>query len=171
MFRLHKFANGFLLIFTIICSSLVAALENDNQQPLHVTADSSSFNYKTGTGLYEGNVSMIQGSAHLQADRVEIHNNIHHKVDRAIASGIHHDARYWSQLKPGEPLLHASAKTIWFYPIKSLLVLKGNAKVQHGKNIFQGPVLTWNTKDKIAVAPPSRTGHATIVIRPDEIAP
>lgn len=153
----------------VATSSSAFALSADSVQALHITADSSSFNYKLGNSSYEGNVKVDQGTTHLNSDKLTTHNNAQHKIEEAIAYGITHLAEYITIPKDGDEQLHAKAKTIKFYPAKSLVILEGNVIVTQGKNSFNGPIIYYNTKDQTIDAPASKSGRATIVIEPEKL--
>jgi len=160
--------NFILLLLCCLISLNSFALTSDTSQPMHIVSDSSSFNYRTGVSQYDGHVQITQGSAKLNADRVITHNNSKHKISEAIAYGFQQPAEYWTKLKKDDPLLHAIAKTIHFYPQKSLIILEGDAKVIQGQNTFVGPIAIYNMKNQTVTAPPSKLGRATIVINPDK---
>lgn len=157
-----------LLLFIPV---LTLALPEDSTKTMHIISDSSTFNYKTGSNVYEGNVKIDQGSTHLTADRVTTANGDNHKMKEAIAYGLNNKlAEYTTLPKPGDPILHAKAKTIKFYPPTSMVVLEGNVIVTQGKNSFEGPVIIYNMKDQTVTAPASKTGRATVVIEPSQFA-
>lgn len=146
------------------------ALPEDTSQNMHIIADSTLFNYKTGFNVYEGNVQITQGETRLSADRVTTQNNAQHKMEEAIAYGTDKNpAHYWTILKKEDPLFHAQAKVIKFYPIKSTVVLEGDAVVIQGKNSFNGPVIVYNIQNQTVSAPASTKGHATIIIESKQL--
>lgn len=160
----------FLFILVILVLPLkLLALPQDNQQMVHIVADSSTFNYKTGENIYQGNVHIDQGSTRLTADRVVTTTNFNHKMETATAYGINQLAEYTTIPKAGDTALHAKAKIIKFFPLTSLVQLEGDVTVNQGKNSFHGPVILYNMKDQIITAPPSKTGRATILIEPGQI--
>jgi lipopolysaccharide export system protein LptA len=156
----------YLLVFSMGFSLVSFALPEDQQQPLHITANSTQFNYKTGKNIYEGNVIIDQGTTHLTADRVITQNNERHKIAEAIAFGIKQQAFYTTVPKQGDSLFSAKANVIKFYPPKFTIILDGNASVIQGENSFHGPLILYNTKDQIVTAPPSGKGSATLIIKP-----
>lgn len=159
--------KNIILLVMLLFSTLAIALPTDDQQPIHINADATQFNYKTGNNSYEGKVKVIQGSTTLNADRVVTQNNSLHKMEEAIAYGLNNLAEYTTIPKPGDALFHAKAKVIKFYPLKSTVVLEGNVVVTQGENSFQGPVIIYNMKDQTVSAPASKGGRATIVIEPN----
>ncbi len=167
MFLTRSILLRVLLLLSIPMTAM--ALPDDSVQTMHIISDSSTFNYKTGTNLYEGNVKIDQGSTHLTADRVTTRNNDKHKMEEAIAYGLNDKlAEYTTLPKPDDPILHAKAKTIKFYPATSIVILEGNVIVTQGKNSFEGPIIIYNMKDQVVTAPPSKTGRATVVIEPSQ---
>lgn len=166
MFQLRKF---FCLLWLLALSCSAAALPEDAQQIMSIVADASVFNYKTGTHTYEGNVKIDQGTTHIIADRVITHNNSKHKIAEAIAYGLTHLAEYTTLPKVDDPILHAKARVIKFYPYKSLAILENEVTVTQGNNSFAGPLIIYNMKDQIVTAPASKTGRATVVIEPSQL--
>jgi lipopolysaccharide export system protein LptA len=147
--------------------TIAIALPEDSNKSMHIRADSTMLNYKSGFNSYEGNVKLIQGETHLDADRVTTQTNDRHKIAEAIAYGKDKTlAHYWTIPRKGDPEFHAEAKVIKFYPIKSTVILEGDVAVKQGENSFHGPVIVYNMKDETIQVPPSDKGPATIVIQP-----
>src|SRR3990167_10458096 len=99
MYRMLKL---FLILLFPIC---LFALPIDQEQPMHITANSSVFNFKTGSNIYEGAVKVDQGTSHLTADRL-ITNNNNHKIEEAIAYGINIPAEYSTLPKAGDAIFY-----------------------------------------------------------------
>lgn len=156
------------LFFIILLSlSTAMALTTDEQQPIHIAANATQYNYKTGKNIYEGDVKITQGSTTLLAERVETQNNEHHKIEAAFAYGKNKLAEYSTIPKPGDALFKAKANVIKFYPPKSLIILEGNVMVTQGENSFQGQQIVYNIKDQTITAPELKGVRSTIVIQPD----
>jgi lipopolysaccharide export system protein LptA len=165
-----------ILVRNILCccllwlgASVCMALPDDSEKSMHIVADSTLFNYKSGLNTYEGNVKVLQGETHLTADRVTTQNNEHHKITEAIAYGINQLAHYWTITQKGDPLFHADAKIIKFYPLTSLVVLQGDVVVTQGNNSFKGPEIIYNIKDQTVTSPANKKGRATIIIDPSKL--
>lgn len=166
---MRRLRNVLSFIFLLFLSLQALALSDDGKKAMHIMADSSTFNYKTGSNTYEGNVKIDQGTTHLIADRLVTSNNDKHKMQEAIAYGLIKNAEYTTLTKPNGPVFHATAKIIKFYPLKSNVVLEGDVIVTQGENSFHGPVILYNIKDQIVNAPASNRGRATIVIEPGQL--
>ena len=158
-----------IIAILFFCTSLSCfALPSDDKKMIHIFASSSLFNYKTGVTTYEGDVKIDQGSTRLTADKVITENN-GHRITSAIAYGIQRLANYTTLPKEGDPVFHAKAHVIKFYPDTSTVILEGNVIVTQGENSFQGPLIIYNMKDQTVTAPASKAGRATIVIDPTKL--
>jgi lipopolysaccharide export system protein LptA len=160
-----------LIILIAVCAPLTAyALPEDNAAKMHITADSTLFNYKTGFNTYQGNVDVQQGGTRLKADKITTQSNLHHKMEEAIAYGSDKTpADYWTVPKKGDLIFHAQANIIKFYPLKSLVMLEGNVSVTQGDNSFHGATIIYNMKNQTISAPANNQGRATIIIQPTKI--
>jgi lipopolysaccharide export system protein LptA len=154
------------LIFT---SSQAFALRSDSSEKLYIVSDSSVYNYKTGTKIFEGHVKMDQGTTHLIADKVVTKNNAQHKIAEAIAYGYGgQKAHYWTTPNQDDPAVYADAKIIKFYPIDSNVVLEQNVIVKQGENSFQGELILYNMNNQTITVPASQSGRAVLVYNPDK---
>lgn len=157
------------IIISFLLPTITLSLPEDSQQPMHIVADSSLFNYKTGQDIYEGNVIIDQGTSHLTADRVVTQKNKKHKMISAIAIGLKKVATFTTIPKLGDLVMHSEAKTISFYPPTSTVVFENDVIVTQGENNFHGQHIIYNMKDQIVSAPASKNGRATIVIESKQL--
>ena len=156
--------KAFFLLLLLFFSTPIFALPKDSEEPLHIEADSTLFNYKTGIDTYEGNVKVDQGTTHLVADRLITEKNEQHKIISAIAYGLETLAEFTTTPAENDLVLHAKAKVIKYYPLTSIVHLEENVFVTQGKNNFHGPLVIYNMKDQLVAAPASKNGRAIIVI-------
>ncbi len=164
MCRIIKIA---LLAFLLACCSTCAfALPSDSDQPVYLAADSITYNYKTGFTVYQGHVTVDQGTTHLTGDKVVTQDNAQHKIDQATAYGNVPLAHYWTIPKPGQQQVDAYAKIIIFYPIDSRVILKQNVTVTQGKNEFHGQLAQYSKKDQTIIVPPTLHSRAVVVYDP-----
>lgn len=170
MFRtfINRIVNLFCLsVLTLLISPHGLALPSDSRQALHIKADSSVYNYKTGFNIFEGNVIIDQGSTHITADRLITKSDIKHKISEAIAYGDQQLAHYWTLSKESEPEIHAYARVIKFYPIQSNVTLEKQVKVTQGENSFNGELIHYNSNDQTITVPASNKGRSVIVYNPE----
>ncbi len=162
--RLNTIAFLFLLM-----PLFAFALSNDQEKPLNIIADTSTFNYRTGVDIYDGNVKVDQGTSHLTADRLITQKSKQHKITVATAYGIKKLAVFTTVPKIGDPILLAKARIITMYPPTSTVVLDKEVVVTQNENSFHGPHIIYNIKDQVVTAPASTDGKATIIIEPDKM--
>ncbi len=155
------------MIFLIL-PTLAHALPEDRLQRIHITSDSSKYNYKTGTNEFIGNVKADQGSTHLTADRLVTKSNAQHKIQEIIAYGINQRAHYWTKPKITDPEMHAKANIIKYYPQQSNISLEQVAEVKQGENSFQGELIHYNSIDQTITVPKLDKSHALIIYNPDK---
>lgn len=167
---MYQTLKGILLVSTIFISiANVFALPSDNKEKLYILSDSSTYNYKNGTKIFEGHVKMDQGTTHLIADRVITKNNAQHKMAEIIAYGFNgQKAHYWTTPNQGEPAVYADAKIIKFYPIDSNIVLEQAVSVKQAENSFQGELILYNMDNQTITVPASQSGRAVLVYNPDK---
>lgn len=158
------------LVCIVMCMPLMSyALPDDSQKTLHIVANSTEFNYKTGVDVYEGDVKIDQGTTQVIADKVVTQKNEHHKIVSAIAYGLKNKAQYLTIPKNDDLVLKATAYVIKYYPITSIIILENDVVVTQGENSFHGPHIIYNTKEQTVSAPASKNGRATIVIEPKQL--
>lgn len=164
-----------IIFLSLLCCSLTwsiqtLALPEDSLQNMHISADSTLFNYKNGFNVYKGNVKIDQGQTHLTSDKLTTQNDDRHKLQEAIAYGTDKIlAHYWTIPKAGDQAMHAKAMIIHFYPQKSHVVLQGKVSVVQGNNSFQGEYVEYNIKDQTVYVPPLKKNRATIIIDPNTV--
>ncbi len=158
---------NWVMFFLINVFLPVFSLSTDNQEVVHVVADSSIYNYKTGVNLFEGNVKVDQGTTHITADKLITKNNTQHKIKEAIAYGTKQLAHYWTLPKDNEPELHAKAKIIKFYPIDTHVVLEQNVILTQGENSFHGEIIFYNKSSQTIIVPAAKNSRATLVYDPN----
>ncbi len=87
------------------------ALKSDIEQPIHINADSVLFNKSKGLAVYEGNVSIVQGSLQIKASRIEI-NAPNNQIVKIITKG--NPVQFQQKTDDGK-LARGSAKIIQYH--------------------------------------------------------
>ncbi len=170
MMKMKRF-NYWLIALTItLISSAAFALEDDQNQPISVQADSVTIDNKVGKSQYEGNVAVQNGSTHLTAAKAVVYTTKENSIKEAIAYGAGKvQAHYWTMTDPKKPELHAYADMIQIFPDKHLVYLIGNAKVNQGDDSYQAPKIEYNSETQHVFSPQSTHGRTTIVIHPQQL--
>lgn len=156
----------FVGLAVLVWHNSMFALGTDEQQPMHVMADSVQIDHETGTNVYHKNVQVDQGTTHLTADLMITHNNNHDRMQEIIATG--NQAIYRTMVDLKKPELIAIADTIKYYPSQNKVLLLGKAKVIQGENVFTGPVIEYNTKLQTVISQANKLGRTSVVINPNK---
>lgn len=158
----------FLFVFWAFNQTLFA-LPTDKQQVMHVVSDTADLSQKDHKGTYIGNVEFIQGTTNLHAAKAITEGNAKNQLVFAIANGEKgKQAHYWTETGPGKPPLHAYADTIKYYPLKHLIELVGNARVEQGTNSFSGAKISYDTMNQHVVSTSDGKTRTTIIFSPDK---
>lgn len=142
------------------------ALPTDNQQPAHLTSNTADLNQKTGLNIFTGNVVITQGSTVITANQITTHNNAAHKMSEAIATGT--PATYQTLPKVGGQLFQASASTIQYFPIKNLVILIGNGKLEQGGSVLQSDFIVYNQKTGQLTTKLYNKNRTTLILQPNQ---
>lgn len=159
-----------LVVFSLFISSFAKALPGDENQPIHIAADSASINDQTGITTYKGNVIIKQGTLLIEAAHVDMYRG-DDGVDKLIAKGS--PAHFRQKPKPNEPFSDAWGKNM-VYKVKSRnLTITKNAKVVQGQDTFTGERIVYDLEKSIVNAfgneKPGSTGgqgRVNMVIQP-----
>lgn len=163
----HKIKWMFGVLVLTYCS-LAFALVEDNKEKMVITADSSIYNYKSGYTVFEGHVKVDQGTTHLTAAKLTTKTDMNHHLQEAIAYGVNELAHYWTLPKQGDPEVHAQAKIIKLYPVKSNVALEQNVVLTRGADHFEGELIIFNRDDQTIVVPQKQNTRATLTIYPEK---
>ncbi len=157
-----------LIIVTLswFVSYCAYALSSDSKKELHIEADWSHLDHKTGICTYYGHVKLTQGTTVITADKAITYINKQNQLEKAVAIG---KLASYSTLPDNSQLeFVALADTINYYPLQTLVELVGDASATQGKDSFAGPHMFYNTTKQTVTSPPSTQGRTTIILQPDQ---
>ena len=125
----------FKLLFGVFVFGIVFnahALKEDIEKPVKIDADSVLFNKLKGFAVYEGNVSIVQGTLQIKAGRIEIiaPNN---EIQKITATG--NPVSFKQKMDNGK-LAKGSANHFTYLVKKKQIIMKGNAKISQGNDTF-----------------------------------
>ena len=163
---MKKFIYSSLILACFLAQSGLA-LTSDKQLPANFTADNVTYNIKTGTRIFIGNVKMTQGTTHLEGDKVTVYNGSDGKVIKVIALGKR--AHYSTLPNNQKEVMDAYAETIEYYPGKGSAVLIGNGEITQGKNSFKGPHIVYDIQKELITSLASANAHTVIVLQPKDL--
>jgi lipopolysaccharide export system protein LptA len=160
-----------LLVFNVllllgIYHSIAFALDSDRVKEADIKFANLTHDYKNNTSVFCGDVQLDQGTTHLTADKLTTKSTKSRTLEQATAYGLNTLAHLWTIPNPGEPVLHAFAKVIKYYPSKGYISLQGNVTITQGKNSFKGETIHYDMNQKIITVPASNNNRSTIVYNP-----
>ncbi len=164
MYSLTKLFKRSLLVLLMLPSGLALALDSDRDQPIQVTADSASYNQKSGVAIYSGNVLVIQGTLHVWADQLTIHTDKDGKIQTAQAIG--NPARYQQIQDPKKGPVMAHAQQIDYDMVNDSLTLKNNAHIKQDNSSADGTVIHYDIKDQHIDAQGDQQGRVFLIFPP-----
>ncbi|MEH6591725.1 MAG: lipopolysaccharide transport periplasmic protein LptA [Halioglobus sp.] len=133
----------------VLLSSTTAALPDDRQQPIRITADQAIRNEKAGYTVYNGNVEMNQGSLQIRADKITIFRLIE-EGDKIVAKG--QPAVMQQQPDPDKGLLTARAGIIEYYKLEARVHLKQNAIIEQDGSKVTGETIDYFIDEQMVKA-------------------
>lgn len=132
----------------ILCALLLAlplaaaALEGDRREPIHVRADRVELDNRKGIGTYRGNVTLDQGSLHLEADVLIVHRNAD-GLERIEAEG--RPVRFRQRPDAAAADIEGEARRLEYRTAQEQLLLQGAASVRQGGDLFSGERIEYDT--------------------------
>ncbi|MCK2182599.1 lipopolysaccharide transport periplasmic protein LptA [Halomonas getboli] len=129
------------LLTTALTAPAALALEGDASAPIQVEADRLDLDDRAGTAVYQGDVSVLQGSMKLTGDRVEIQRNAAGQLTTATATG----QRAYLEQKPApdEPIVRAWGRTVIYHVAERRIELVDQAELHKGGDTFDGGYLEY----------------------------
>ncbi|MFT6967633.1 MAG: lipopolysaccharide export system protein LptA [Cellvibrionaceae bacterium] len=148
----------------LIASSLALALPDDANQPISIVADSAIKDDKLGLTIYEGNVSITQGSLNILADKVTVFI-VAEQVSKMVAIGK--PASFKQQPNVDAKDVIAKADTIDYFILDKKITLTENALLNQGGSTLTGKVINYDLDDAKAKA----EGGVQVVMQPVKTDP
>ncbi len=139
----------FILSFSIpACFAMHQGI--DPNIPIQIQSDIASFEQISRQAIHEGNVILVQGSHELRADKLTMERDLKGHLNLITAKG--NPATFQGKLNENPEPIHATAKTIYYYPAKQLIILEGAATLSHLQDEFQGPTLRYQLDTQVVTA-------------------
>jgi lipopolysaccharide export system protein LptA len=156
------------ILFTLISISCYA-LPDDKEKVMQVLSDSANLNQLQHKGTYTGNVQFVQGTTNLHASKAITHGDEKNQLTLAIVSGSkNQQAHYWTETEANKPPFHAYANIIKYYPLKHLIELIGNARVEQGPNSLSAAKIKYDTLKQRVLSESDGTTRTTIIFYPEK---
>ncbi len=119
------------------------ALASDSEQPIEVEADELEVRDKEKISIYLGNVTLVQGSLEISADRVVIHFN---EANELILMEMTGTPATFRQLDDNQQEILGEALNIDYTQSESLLELRDSARISQAGDIIESDLIRINTE-------------------------
>lgn len=139
-----------LLLALSICSSFAVALPEDQNQPIHVSADRATLNEKTGVAVYSGAVEIRQGTMVLKGNRVEMHRDSQGSISRIITTGS--PAQFQQQAAANQPLTKAFGLRMDYSIPAQTVTITEQARVTQNADEFTGERIVYDMSKSVVDA-------------------
>jgi len=141
--------KSFTIIILLAVSHLAVALESDSEQPVYIDSNTATYNDKTGTSIYTGNVETTQGSLHIKSDKLVVYMK-EGDVDKMVFTGK--PAKFRQLPGEGKDEIHGEGLTGEYYPSKNKLVLIEQAVVSQGTSRSASRLIIYDSKNSLIKA-------------------
>lgn len=135
---------GFMVLLAtslwLAAPDAAVALQSDRQQPMEVNAATTDGTFGDGITMLRGNVDIRQGSLYIRANEAEVLKR-DGKVQQVVLRGT---PALLEQEIEQQGMVQAEAVTITYRVSDGLVVLKGDANVQHPQYAINGDELTYD---------------------------
>lgn len=161
------------LLFAL--SSVAALAEKaDRSQPVNLEADSVTVDDRNKLSVYQGNVSLVQGTMSMQADRIEVRQDAA-GFDKATAFG--NPVKFRQKQEGKDEYIEGYAKRVEYDGKQSKLELLGDARLKKGADVLNGNYISYNANTEFfevkGAGKPGAPGSGRVraVIQPKNTAP
>jgi len=157
MYQYH--AKLLLALILMLAGPASLALESDKEQPIELSADSVDIDESKGMSIYRGDVDLRQGTMHLQADVVTVHQN-KRKPTKIIAEG--QPVKFQQQSDKG--LVKGRAKRAEYEVNSENLVMIGDAVLIQGKDSMRSDRIVYDRVKSVVKAGAAAKGKQRVHI-------
>ena len=153
-----------LLVFVVMLLPLAArALPDDNEQPISVEADNLEIRDAENISIYQGNVSLVQGSLRISSERLVIYFNDASELQLMEMTGS--PARF-RRLDDQRREMLGEARYIKYLEAESLLELTESAQFTHAGDHIESERIRINTSDNSIQAGGESDQRVKMLIQP-----
>lgn len=140
-----------IFIVTIFLTSSygVMALQSDSEQPVTIDSNTATYNDKSATSIYTGDVVTIQGSLHIKSDKLVVYLK-NGDVDKMVFTGK--PAKFRQLPAEGKEEIHGEGLTGEYYPNQNKLILIEEAVVSQGNSRSASRLIEYDSKNSLIKA-------------------
>jgi lipopolysaccharide export system protein LptA len=166
--RLPNTFAGALLLLLCLPAVIAQALPDDQDQPIHITADKALRDEVEGVTIYSGSVHLVQGSMELDADKLTIYHTTD-AADEIIAEG--HPAKMRQQPELDKGIVHAHAKVITYFKSQERVHLQTDARIEQEGAVVDGDSIDYFIAKQLITAESDTTqeDNKVVVVIPPSV--
>ena len=163
-----RHAGRALIPFLLAFPFCAAGLEEDQQQPVYLEADSAELDEEKSVSRYRGNVFVKQGSMEIEADEVTVEHHPDRRPRHIIAVGK--PAKYRQDVAGAKEKVEAEALRMEYEEELDEITLIGEALLYQGKDTFRSDRIVWDRANARVRAGASVQGkeRVKILINPSQ---
>ncbi len=141
--------------------SALPAPRTDRDQPIEIEAQRAVRDDQQGLSVYEGAVTVSQGTTKIWADKVSLHSR-GDKISLIRCEGK--PARFQQIAKPEDGPLTATANTLEYDPDTSVITLIGNARLEQQGSSLRGERVRYDLTNERVEAQGDDAGNQRVRI-------
>ncbi|WP_187276363.1 lipopolysaccharide transport periplasmic protein LptA [Parahaliea maris] len=152
-----------LLGALLLVTESARALPEDRNEPIRISADKALRDEKQGFTVYQGNVTMQQGTLRIDAAKVTVFHQ-QKEADHIKAEG--QPAHMQEQPEAEKGLMHARAEVIEYFKAEERVLLQRNASVEQEGSRVTGDSIEYFIGQQLlrADSAASSSGRVEVVI-------
>lgn len=134
------------VIIFLLCSHALA-LDSDLSQMIDIQADSAFHDEKNGLTIYQGNVSLQQGTLKIKAQKITINTNKDGDISILTAQGK--PAKFEQKPSLDQEIVYGRANLISYELLKEKISLQGNAHIKQGQAELNSDSITYLANQQV----------------------
>jgi lipopolysaccharide export system protein LptA len=154
-----------LLIATLLGTAHAASINDLTSgitDALNISAENLEIDNLKGVAIYTGDVNVDLGKRILRCDKLEVYRGTGSDIGRIIAYGD--PVGYEGHVSDNPEIIHAYSDMMEYDLEKQIFYMRGNARVEQGKNIYEAPEIQYDVENEIITSSPSSKGRIHMVI-------
>ncbi|MEF1212688.1 lipopolysaccharide transport periplasmic protein LptA [Vibrio alginolyticus] len=155
------------LLALVLAAPQALALKSDTQQPVYINSDTQQVDMKSNQVVFEGDVSLKQGSINIDADRIVVTRDPKTEAIKQIQA-FGKPAKF-SQLMDDGKTLNGQATELDYRISTDELTMKGQAQLAQDNNTIKGSSIRYQIGKQKLVADSSKEERVTTILQPNQI--
>ena len=129
---------------------------------LNISAKHLEIENVEGVATYTGNVVVTLGDREMKCDKLVVYRGAESDIGRIIAYG--NPVGYSGKVKDKPEIIYAYADEMEYNVETQMFYMRGNARVEQGKNTYEAPEIQYDVENEIITSSPSSNGRIHMVI-------